>query len=137
MKIIVDTNIIFSTLLNSKSNVGNLIFNSDKVFQFYSCNYLKIEIDNHWDKIKKISKLDDNQLETAQELIFSRIKFIDEIIIPEKIWINSEALVKDIDEDDIAFIALTKFLKGTLWTGDKGLLKGLQKLKFKKIINYP
>ena len=31
-KIIVDTNIIFSCLLNSQGTIGDLIFNSDLVF---------------------------------------------------------------------------------------------------------
>lgn len=44
MKIVVDTNIIFSTLLNSSSNIGDLLFNSDKHFEFYSCSYMRYEI---------------------------------------------------------------------------------------------
>jgi predicted nucleic acid-binding protein len=35
-KIIIDTNIIFSCLLNSQGTIGDLIFNSDDVFVFYS-----------------------------------------------------------------------------------------------------
>jgi predicted nucleic acid-binding protein len=34
MKIVVDTNIIFSALLNSNGNIGDLLFNSDKDFEF-------------------------------------------------------------------------------------------------------
>jgi hypothetical protein len=32
-------------------------------------------------------------------------------------------------------VALTKFLKATLWTGDKVLYNGLKKKSFKKLIN--
>lgn len=35
-KIIVDTNIIFSCLLNSQGTISDLIFNSDNIFEFYS-----------------------------------------------------------------------------------------------------
>lgn len=62
MKIIVDTNIIFSALLNSESNIGDLIFNSGSYFQFYSCNYMRYEIRKHWSKLKSISKLSDENL---------------------------------------------------------------------------
>jgi len=32
MKVVVDTNIIFSALLNSNGTIGDLLFNSDKQF---------------------------------------------------------------------------------------------------------
>lgn len=53
MKNVVDTNIIFSALLNSNNTIGNIIFNSQKQFEFYSCNYMQYEIRKHWDKLKK------------------------------------------------------------------------------------
>jgi len=46
-KIIVDTNIIFSCLLNSQSTIGDLIFNSENIFYFYSNQYMRFEIRKH------------------------------------------------------------------------------------------
>ena len=43
-KIIVDTNIIFSCLLNSQGTIGDLFFNSQSVFEFYSNQYMRFEI---------------------------------------------------------------------------------------------
>jgi predicted nucleic acid-binding protein len=57
VKVIVDTNVIFSALLNSNNSIGDLLFNSGKVFEFYSCNYMRFEINKHWVKLKRISKL--------------------------------------------------------------------------------
>jgi len=37
--------------------------------------------------------------------------------------------------DDTDFLALTKYLKGYLWTGDKELYNGLKKKNFKRIDN--
>lgn len=54
MKIVVDTNIIFSAILNSNSNIGNLLFNSDKHFEFFSCSYMRYEIHKHWNRLKKL-----------------------------------------------------------------------------------
>ncbi len=52
-KIIVDTNIIFSCLLNSQGTIGDLIFNSDEEFEFYSNQYMHFEIRKHWSKLLK------------------------------------------------------------------------------------
>lgn len=135
MKIIIDTNIIFSALLNSTGTIGDLIFNSDKHFEFYSCSYMKHEIDKHWDKLKSISKLTEEQLQVARLELFKKINFINEELIPEKQWLSAERIVKDIDIDDSDFVALTNFMKGYLWTGDKPLYNGLKEKNFKKVIN--
>lgn len=66
MKIIIDTNIIFSGLLNSNGKIGDLLFNSDNLFEFYSCSYMRYEIEKHWEKLKRISKLSDTELEEAR-----------------------------------------------------------------------
>lgn len=67
--------------------------------------------------------------------VLSKLKFINEEIIPLDIWLSAEEITKEIDIDDIDFVALTRFLKATLWTGDKALYNGLKKLNFKKLLN--
>lgn len=47
----------------------------------------------------------------------------------------SEKITKDIDIDDTDFVALTRFLKANLWTGDKVLYNGLKEVSFKKVMN--
>ncbi len=135
MKIVLDTNIIFSALLNTNGNIGKLIFNSSNIFSFYSCNYMRYEISNHWKKLKYISKLNDNELEKAKFLIYEKITFINEEIIEQKFWEKAIQLTQKIDEDDVDFVALTLFLKAKLWTGDKVLLNGLKKLNFIQILS--
>ena len=83
MIIIVDTNIVFSAILNTKSIIGDLVLNSNKVFQLWSCHYLLEEVDKHWDKLKRISKLGDSDLLESQRLVFMNITFIDEGQIPK------------------------------------------------------
>ena len=135
MKIVVDTNIIFSTLLNSNGTIGDLLFNSHKHFTFYSCSYMRYEIQKHWQRLQKISKLSDEQLGVSYTQVLSKLKFINEEIIPAETWVASEKITKRIDIDDTDFVALTKFLKATLRTGDKSLYEGLKRLDFKKMIN--
>ena len=84
MIVIVDTNIAFSAILNTKSIIGDLILNSNQIFQFLSCYYLLGEIDKHWDKLKRISKLRDNELHESQRLVYKNINFINEGQIPKK-----------------------------------------------------
>lgn len=96
---------------------------------------MRYEIQKHWERLKKISMLSDDQLEVSSSLILSRLKFINEELIPVKTWLAAEKITKDIDIDDVGFVALTKFLWATLWTGDKMLYNGLKKINFKKIIN--
>ena len=135
MKIVVDTNIIFSTLLNSNGTIGDLLFNSGKTFEFYSCNYMRYEIFNHWERLKKISKLTDGQLQISFSQILSTLKFINEELIPIETWLAAEEITKEIDIDDTDFVALAKFLQASLWTGDKLLYKGLKEAQFNNLLN--
>ena len=134
-KIIVDTNIIFSCLLNSQGTIGDLIFNAENVFHFYSNQYMQFEIHKHWNKLLKISKLTDGELQIAYDKMLTKLTFINEELIPENDWKKAEALVADIDIDDTDFVALTKYLKGSLWTGDKPLYDGLKTKRFRTVYN--
>ena len=134
-KIIVDTNIIFSCLLNSQGTIGDIIFNSENIFEFYSNQYMRFEIRKHWNKLLKISKLTDNELQIAYDKMLSKLTFINEELIPKNDWQKAETLVADIDIDDTDFVALTRYLKGSLWTGDKPLYDGLKAKGFRTVYN--
>lgn len=134
-KIIVDTNIIFSCLLNSQGTIGDIIFNSENIFDFYSNQYMRIEIRKHWNKLLKISKLTDDELQIAYDRMLTKLTFINEELIPKSDWEKAETLATDIDLDDTDFVALTRYLKGTLWTGDKPLYDGLKEKRFRTVYN--
>lgn len=134
MKIIVDTNIVFSAILNSNSRIGKILLNSKEHFQFFTCNYLRIEIQRHRNKLLKITKLTEYQLAELEELVTQHITFIDERLIPQDLLIKTEIQLKAIDPDDTVFVALTKHLEGKLWTGDLQLYNGLKAKRFKGII---
>ena len=134
MKIIVDTNIVFSAILNSNSRIGKILLNSKEHFQFFTCNYLRIEIQRHRNKLLKLTKLSEDQLSELQELITQHITFIDERLIPQDLLLKTETQLKAIDPDDTVFVALTKHLEGKLWTGDLQLYNGLKAKRFKDII---
>jgi predicted nucleic acid-binding protein len=135
MIIIVDTNIVFSAILNTKSVIGELVLNSEGIFEFWSCHYLLEEIDKHWDKLKKISKLEDGLLIESQRLIYKNINFISEAQIPKTHRLEAYNLIKDIDLDDIVFIALNEYQNSILWTGDKVLITGLKSKGYDGVIS--
>lgn len=96
---------------------------------------MRYEIQNHWDKLKKISKLSNDRLQTSYFQILSKLSFINEEIIPGEIWVAAEQLTIKIDVDDTDFVALARFLDAGLWTGDKQLYDGLKKTPFRKVYN--
>lgn len=134
MKIIVDTNIVFSAILNSSSRIGKILLNSKAHFQFYTCDYLRIEIQRHRNKLLKLTKLPDNDLTELEGLVIHNITFIDERLLPQKLLLQTETLLKSIDPNDTPFVALTTHLEGKLWTGDVQLYQGLKSKRFKDII---
>lgn len=134
MIIIVDTNIVFSAILNTRSIIGDIILNSNKVFQFWSCHYLLEEINKHWDKLERISKLSSNELIESQRLIYKNINFIDEGQIPKTFRLKAYDLVNDIDLNDVVFVALNEYQKAILWTGDKALISGLKQIGYDRIL---
>jgi len=133
--VVLDTNIVFSCLLNSTGSIGDLLFNSDAVFAFYGNEHMRFEIRKHWEKLRKISGLSDSELEISYQKLLTRLNFLNEELIPQKDWEKAELLVSDTDPDDIPFVALTRHLKGTLWTGDKALHSALKSKRFRWIYN--
>jgi predicted nucleic acid-binding protein len=135
VRVVVDTNIIFSAILNSNSKISRIILQPKSRLNLYSTNQLEYELAEHWGKLKKISKYSDIELQQVSSLIISRIRFINVELIPEKLFIKAEKLTGDIDIDDTEFVALTEHVRGRLWTGDKELIKGLRKKNWNYLIS--
>ncbi len=134
IKITVDTNVVFSALLNTNSRIAQILINGNKHFDFYSPAYVKFEIFKHKEKIKSIGKLTDDEFIETYGLILKNITILNHSIIPLDIYKNAELLCKDIDIDDTTFVAVSNFTKGLLWTGDLKLLNGLIKKGVKNFI---
>lgn len=135
MKIIVDSNIVFSAILNSQGKIGQLIINGSRHFKFYTVGLLKEEIEEHKDKILSISGFTNQQLKNSYQTITNRITFVDEILLSDRELLKAIDLVAEIDENDALFVALTNYLNGKLWTGDKKLILGLKNKQYSKTIS--
>ena len=134
IKIIIDTNIVFSALLNINSRIGQILINGKHHYDFYSPEYVRLEIFKHKRKIKSIGKLTENEFIETYGLILKNVTILNHSIIPDEIYRNAEMMCQDIDIDDTIFIAVSVFTKGVLWTGDLKLINGLTKKGFKDII---
>jgi len=67
-------------------------------------------------------------------LIFNEVTFISEEQIPEKHLKFALNLLKDIDSQDVIFIALTEYFNSKLWTGDKKLIHGLRTKNYRNLL---
>lgn len=98
--------------------------------------YAFIELFKYKEKIKKFSQ---HSEEDILELLYKLLKnvsiFDENVIAPGKIK-EAYHLVKDVDEKDIVFVALTLELAGLLWTNDKKLIRGLQEKDFKRFCEF-
>jgi predicted nucleic acid-binding protein len=135
MNIVVDSNIVFSAILNTQSKIGQLIINGSKYFDFYTVGLLKDEIIEHKNKILHLTKFSQTQFEDTFQIIISRISFIDDILLTDDEINKATDLVAEIDENDALFVALNNHLFANLWTGDKRLVNGLKEKGYLRIVS--
>ena len=126
MRIVVDTNIVFSALLNSNSNISQIILQPKTRLNFYTTERLIYEISLHRGKILSLTSYSNYDLDRMISLIISHIRFVNINLIPKDIFYDCEILTQDVDIDDCEFVALTEHIRGKLWSGDKSLIRGLQ-----------
>ncbi len=134
MRIVIDTNIAFSAILNTNSKLARIIVQPKNRLNFYSTEQLLAEIEQHKNKLKALSDYSDVELERIINLITSKIRFINVRLISKELYLHAESLTNDIDIDDTEFVALTEQIKGKLWSGDKELKNGLIKKGWNKFV---
>jgi predicted nucleic acid-binding protein len=134
MRIVVDTNMMYSAILNTSSKIAKIILNSKPSLNFYSTEMLLTEIEEHKDEIKDYTEYSDFEFNKIVWMLTKPIHFINVKLIPKSIIRQAEELTRDVDIDDMEFVALTEHLKGHLWSGDGELKKGLLKKNWNKII---
>jgi predicted nucleic acid-binding protein len=135
MRVVVDTNIVFSAVLNTNSKIAKIILKPHSGLNFYATETLRDELFEHKNKLKKIAGYSETDFLKLSSLIISRVKFINVGFIPAKVLTKAASMMMSIDIDDTEFIALTEHVKGLLWTGDKNLVKGLSRVGWDKIIS--
>ncbi len=134
MIVITDSNLIISALITPKGVVAKILKEQDRI-QFFVPNFVFEEVRNHFDKILLLSPY--SKLELIQEIkaLKTKIKIIETKTIPSKYIVKATEIVKDIDPNDMFFVALNLYKKHKIWTGDKPLREGLEKKGYKICVN--
>ena len=116
MTLVIDTNIIISSLLKQSTNRKILLL---PYFNFILPEYAFEEINNHMDKIQKISKLAEDEIKILLSILLENIDIIPNKTIQPAIK-KAKEIIGYIDIDDVPFVAaaLTTLNNG-IWTNDK------------------
>ena len=133
-KLIVDANILMSTLITQHGKVAHTFLKLAKEYHLVSCQFLYIELFKHKDRILKASKLEENVFLDYLLSVLNNIEFISEILIPEDVMKQAQELVLGIDERDVNYVALSIYLNVPIWTRDRKLSLGLQDKGFTNLV---
>ena len=79
MKLVVDTNIVFSALIHQGNSMAEILLNPKNTFRFYAPSLLASELKRHEQKLAKLSSLPVRVLEEATEIILRRISPVFEL----------------------------------------------------------
>lgn len=129
MKIVIDSNVIFSSLLSGKTFYMDIL-NQNEV---YAPDFLFEEIEEYENTIIEHTPLKEDFYDYALE-IFQSLKIVPRIAVRPNTWQKAYDLCKTIDEKDTPFLALSLELNLPLVTRDKKLYKGLLNKGFNNVI---
>jgi predicted nucleic acid-binding protein len=127
--VVIDANRIFSELIGANHRLRQVMASLPDT-QFYCPKYVLVELFKHKERIAAATGLDETSLLDLLNTLLQRIRFFDEDAISIGNWTESWRLCRDVDENDVAYVALTLELKGRLWTSDRKLEIGLGKKGF-------
>jgi predicted nucleic acid-binding protein len=104
-KIVVDTNILFSSLRAKNSRLRRVLESED--CRFYAPNFLMVEIFKHKQRILDKSNATEDEVYEILYQTLHKITFINEETISLENFIEAYKLCRNIDEKDTPFVALT------------------------------
>lgn len=118
MRIVLDSNILFSALIKD-STTRRLILDYDDFFLFPS--YIFEEMEEHKEELMQKSKMSKEDFDKLLEMLLKKV-----LIVPEEVLKThkdeSIEIVKDIDLDDAVFIACSLANpESVIWSDDKKL----------------
>jgi predicted nucleic acid-binding protein len=127
--VVVDTNILFSSLLHQQVRHRQLLL-TDTSRTFYSPRFVMVEIFKHKERIVEASELDEEEILECLNALLSRVTFVEEGLIPIGTWMEGRRLCADVDLKDAPFVTLALHVDGLLWTADAALQTGLRAKSF-------
>ena len=134
--VVIDANRIFSELIGKNSRIRTALSKGSES-QFVCPKYVLVELFKHKETIARKSGLDEGELLELLHTLIENIRFFDEDAISIGSWTEAWRLCRDIDEKDVAYVALTLELDGQLWTSDRVLEDGLRRKGFQRFFVPP
>ena len=134
MKLVIDANIVFSSLLSAKGEASRLLASAWPPLELFAPEALHVELALHREKLLKLSGYSTADLAIVESRVFERITVVPNEGIPAPHWEHAYELVKGVDERDDQYIALALHLRCQLWTGDKKLVAALRRKGFDLLI---
>lgn len=119
MKIVADSNIIFSALISRKS----LYLDVFRVNEIYMPDIVFYELNKYESRLIRKTKLKQEKFRMFVRMLFEEITIIPKFAISVENWKAAFDVCKNIDEKDTPFVALSLEFKIPLWTNDKKLLE--------------
>lgn len=125
MRVVVDTNIVFSMLASGCGDLAMRVLIPSEIV-FYAPRFLFVELFKHSARILEATRLpEENVLEALNELMES-LHLIESSTISVGTWMRARELCHDVDIKDTPFVALALHLDADLWTDDDELKRGLR-----------
>lgn len=84
----------------------------------------------------ELSNSDAETIARRQQVFLANIIIVPDTAIPVTTYFSVLPLVRNVDVDDIAFVALTEELDGLLVAGDRELFEGLRLKGYSKVISF-
>jgi len=86
VKLVVDTNILFSGILSPRGTISDLLLNSGDVFTFYAPQFILEELGAHRAKILRLSGHSADEFELLLRTILKEVTLISTESIPKGVW---------------------------------------------------
>ena len=114
MKLVVDSNIIFSALIR-KSTTRNIILSD--VFDLHAPEYIFAEITKHKELLLRKSKMNEGDFIALLLLLQKHVHFVSKENYNKKMAM-AEDILREIDITDSPFLALAMALNCSIWSND-------------------
>ncbi len=83
MRVVVDTNIVFSALMSADNTMGEILLNAGDSLQFFAPELLLEELDRYSAKLQKASRLSAHQLSESRKRVLASVTMVSEYLISE------------------------------------------------------
>lgn len=92
--------------------------------------------EKYFPKIVEAAKSTEEDVRISLNYLYDKINFISDDQIPFEFYYKALPFVREVDLDDLVFVALNEYLEELFWTGDMQLYDGLTSKGYKKVVNF-